>query len=546
MRASLLVLGTALVLIFSGCVGSGTNSNANANAKKLGKGVDVSRIHFSADWAERALVAGGGHNHKDPSQHQGMSTSNFLDLGYDPLITDYYGKTAGDHACGETKEKDGKRIGVVHSFGTDVAFVIFDVTDATNPKKIGELAMASTQVYDLDISPDLKWVVLATSPMDAGPNVLPGPPIAAQKTAYAPGDITFKDACTGDVRNVAVNMGPEASLPYHAGNVLVDISNPRNPSVVDFIMYPNFGAHSVQITDVKGKNIVTSSVPTIPGDASYYVFMEIRDLGAGRGKLVPQSIYTTGSRSAGPMNFGASMHDGGIYKINGKYLAYLAYGSYGLVILDVDDVANPKFLSHWNDFGFVGDAKPSSPYIHEALPAPENWEGHHYVWIGEECIGHPAKTPTCLVYGIDDTDLTKPKTVGAWTLPVDVTWSNLGFSLHYLALQNRTLFATAYHGGVWAIDVSTPEARATMPSIGVYIPAKVSPKPPDLNANRGLVVKQLYGKYELDNTPVVLELNVLNDGSLVIFDMQSGLYTVRFDASNPAPAPAPWPLGHKA
>ncbi|HLE48308.1 MAG TPA: hypothetical protein VI818_08435, partial [Candidatus Thermoplasmatota archaeon] len=492
-------------------------------------------LGFAEDWADLALVGGADHSHRDPKQHENRSTPNFETLGYNPLITDYYGRTAGDHACGDTKEKDGRRLSVTHSFGTDVAFVIADVTNPAEPKKIGELVMFNTQVYDLAISPDLRWVVLATSPMDAGPS----PPEGEQKT-YAPDAILFRDACTGEERIV---KGPEAGLPYHSGNVLVDISNPRNPSVADFLMYPVLGAHSVTITDLKGRAIVLSSVPNAPSQASYYVFMEIRALPVGA-KLVPLSVYQFGSGNTGPVVTSGSMHDGLLAKhpVTGKFVAYLAYGGTGLVMLDVEDPANPKFLSRWNNWGSVGAAAPTSPFIHEALPAADAWDGKHFTFIGEECVNHPAKTPTCLVFGLDTTDPTKPSFVGGWTLPVDVHWAKgLEYSLHYLALQNRTLFVTAYHGGVWAVDVSTDEARATMPSIGAFLPSKVSPKkfvtPP-----RGVIVRTLYGGYALDNTPTVLDLNVLSDGTLVVFDMQSGLYTVRFDAANPAPSPNPWPL----
>lgn len=531
-----LAIGLIGMLVLAGCVGPDGGSSS-ADPKKLLGGNKVQRLNIGTEWAEHALVGHSKEDHKKGELHQNLSTANFHQLGYDPLITDYYGRTAGDYACGDSREKDGKRISVVHSFGTDIAFVIIDVTDALKPQKIGEVVMANTQVYDLALAPNLKYVILATSPMDAVPSPPQGVPPIDGRVQYG----TFRDACTGQETPI---MGPETGLPYHSGNVLVDISNPRAPNVVDFLFFPVLGAHSITITDVKGKMIGLSSVPNVP--ASYYVFMEISEI-AGRGKLVPLSIYRYSANSAPQSQvLGASMHDGIIAKHpgTGKYVAYLAFGSTGLVILDVENPADPQFLSRWADYGKVGDSRPGQPYVHEALPAPDLWEGRHYVWIGEECISHPSKTPTCLIFGLDDTDPKNPQFVGAWTLPVDVQWTRgLEYSLHYLALVNRTLFASVYHGGVWAIDVSTEEARWSMPSVGVFMPSNVSPKrfetPP-----RTPVVQQLYGSYALDGAPTVLDLNALDDGTLVVFDLQSGVYTVRFDDQMLAPSPMPWPMGH--
>lgn len=533
--------------IMAGCLGSSGADGAGRGKSLVGRAPGApGTLDISPDWAEIALTDDllPAHDHKDPQHHEGFTTPNFEILGYDPLVTDYYGRTAGDHACGDTKSRDGRSLSVVHSFGTDVAFVIIDTTDPMRPQKIGEMVMAFTQVYDLAISPDLRWVVLATSPMDAGPG--PEAPAPFEKTSYAREDFIWRDACTGEKSF----MGPEAGLPYHSGNVLVDISNPRAPNVVDFLFYPTFGAHSVTITEMNGRSIVLSSVPNIPDQASFYVFMEIQTVPTGAGKLVPLSIYQHPNQNvAGPVATTTGMHDGIIAKhpITGQYLAYLAHGPIGLVILDATNPSEPVYLSQWKDWNnAVGDSAPTDPYVHEAMPAPDVWDGRHYTWIGEECIGHPANTPTCLIFGLDTTDPKNPEFVGAWTLPVDVQWSaGLEFSLHYLAISNRTLFATAYHGGVWAIDVSTEEARWEMPSIGVFIPNLVSPKKFD-TPPRGLIVQTLYGGYALDNTPTVLDLNVMEDGTLIVWDMHSGVYTVRFDASRPAPATEPWPMGHLA
>jgi hypothetical protein len=231
-----------------------------------------------------------------------------------------------------------------------------------------------------------------------------------------------------------------------------------------------------------------------------------------------------------------SMHDGYIHKhpITGKWYGYLAYGSSGLVIIDLTDPKNPTFVSHWEDWSKFGKAAPGSQtFVHEALPMDEVWDGKHYTFIGEECGGRRAETPTCLIVTLDTTDPKNPKFVGGWTLPVETGgWNGAMFSPHYLAVQNRTLFITMYHAGVWAVDVSTEDGLRKMPSVGVYLPDKESPKP----------VGKRVPPY--DFYPVVLDTLPLKDGSMIVYDGFTGLYVVRFDATQPAPSPEPWPLNY--
>lgn len=531
-------LACAFVVLVSGCVGAPFSSDAGAKSGKTSRADDrLDRPQISPDWFELVLPVGEGHNHRDPLQHQHLSTPNFQELGWDSLVTDYYGTSAAMHLCGQTQEKNGQRITVVHSWGTDVAFVLADTTDVRNPKKIGELVMPNTVVYDVAITPDLRYVLLGTYPYAASLGE-DKDPVAAE----ASGDAYWRDACTGETIPV---RGPEQGLPYAAGIVLVDISNPRVPAIQDFLLFPIFGSHSVRAYDVNGRTVVVSTVLNLVHEISYYVFMTIQQTPAG-GKLVVQSIYNGAVDNVqrdrnvyGRANPVGGGHDMFLQKhpLTGEWLVYLADGPNGLVILNLNDITQPKFVSRWKDWSVLGKAAPPDPYAHSALPIEGVWDGHHYTFLGEECLSHRQAMPSCAIFTLDTTDPKAPKFVGAWALPKDVPWEkSLEFSTHYIAVQNRTLFITVYHGGLWAIDVSTPEALRLMPSIGAYLPANVPPKPAK-NANR-------IGAYPLDHTPIVLDLDVMSDGTLVLFDATSGLYTVRFDDTNPAPPPTPWPLGY--
>lgn len=536
MRAAFLLVGAlAFSFVVSGCLDAATGSSkSGGRAKQLGTDA-VNRIPIPEGWAELALVGGGGHDHRKVEQHFNLSTANFELLGWNPLITDYHGKTAGGYFCGSVVEKEGKRLSVVHSWVSDVAFIITDVTDAANPKKIGEFVLANTHVYDLTMTEDQRTVLLATSP---GTNSIGNDPSGDDVVARPVA--TFRDACTGEETPVPTPFGPEQGLPFASGVIVVDIQNPRAPAITDFKFFPLHGGHSVQTRNLNGRVLVLISVPNgclgvpVPCPTqshSYYVLAEVVDGPPAARRLDVLSFYQYSGRP-GPapgVQVPGGMHDGYLQKhpITGQSLAYLAYGSTTLVILNIDDPRNPRLVSHWADWARVGEAAPSIPFVHEALPIEGTWEGRHYTFIGEECGSRRPQAPTCLVVALDTTEPTKPTYIGVWNLPLDPPWTAFAqYSPHYLGVVDRTLFITNYHGGMWAVDVSTPQALAQMPNIGVFMPANPSPKPIGRPA-------------PYDFTPVVLDVNPLSDGNMVVYDGFTGLYIVRFDATNPAPAMLP-------
>jgi len=527
MRA-LLVLGVLLAASFAGCLDDVT-SGSKSDARRAGANAAAPLLGFDPLWFELPLSAGDGHNHADHAQHLNLSTPNFEVLGYEPLVTDYHGRTAGGYLCGDANEKNGRRLSVVHSFTTDIAFIVSDVTNPQKPQKIGEFVMANTHVYDLAITEDQRTVLLATSP---GTNNLgndPGPIVA-----------NFHDACTGETRPV---KGPEQGLPFASGVVVVDISNPRNPAIADFRFFPVNGGHSVMTRDIGGRPVVLVSVPngglpTVGNPAgltahSYYVFAELVESAQGR-KMSVLSVYQHRAQPtpAPGVALSGNVHDGTLHKhpVTGQWLAYLAHGTSGLVIVNVDDPRNPRFLATWNEWSALGEAAQNSHFQHETLPIDTTWDGKHFTFMGEECGAHPAKTPTCLVTAFDTTDPSKPKLVGAWTLPVDVAWAaSLQFSLHYMALVNQTLFVTVYHGGLWAVDVSKlgQGGSLSLPSVGVFMPPNQSPKPAT----------------GVPYSPRVNDLQAFADGTMVVYDAYTGLYLVRFNDALPGIVPEPWSFG---
>lgn len=139
------------------------------------------------------------------------------------------------------------------------------------------------------------------------------------------------------------------------------------------------------------------------------------------------------------------------------------------------------------------------------------------------------KAPGGQVFVIDNTDPTKPKTVGEWHLPEETGHWTVEYqaSPHYLALVNRTLLVSDYHAGVWAADVSSADLLKSPPSIGVYLPAlvpTVAPKRPE-------------------TLPFDEQVEAFPDGTIVVNEDTTGVYVLRFDATRPMPPAAPYKYG---
>lgn len=469
------------------------------------------------DWAERALPSGEGHNHFDAIQHQNLSTSNFELLGWNPLISATYGQTPGYHLCGDATDNGERRIGAVQG-GGDIAFILVDVTDGTDPQVIGELVMPTSSARDVAITPDAKYVLIGTSSAKSPERGPVGLPI---------GEMTWNSPCNDGPKSVRSMLGPEQNAPLSNGVVLVNIENPADPVIESYFPLPALGAHSMYATQIEGQYFVLASVVNLASAATYFELFDIQQTPLG-GQLVHLSyiLEEPTEGNAPPIN---GHNDGVIvpHPITKDTLAYLAHWHQGLVIVDLSNPRAPSIIGRWTDNPPGNTNVGTNDYgdIHEALPLNETWDGKHYTFIGQEILGHPTYAPSGYMKVIDTTDPTAPKPVAQWNLPSDVEWNaSLQFSTHYISRAGKTIFMSHYHAGVWAIDVSDL-TQSQLPAIGAFVPANVSPKPPP---GRGY-----------SWTPTVMENIALPNGDLVIWDSSSGAYVVHFDETRKAP-PKTW------
>ena len=515
-----LVAFVLLAAVAAGCVQApteGASVEANANAARA--------ADLPADWVKRVLPSGDKHDHDDPMQHQNLSTPNFHVVGWDPLVTDHYGATVHGMGCGGTgTTADGRRIAIVHSISTEVAFVVADVTDPAKPVKLGEYVLPNVVVWDATVTPDGMHVLVGAYPFVFGRT--PTLPVtaadfaalAAQSAAAGPQMVAvqplWRDACTGQT----VEAGPEQYVLQGPSLIMVGLQDPSNPKLEQWVPQPVIGPHSVYAAEIDGTTYVASSVTNLQHEVSYYHFFEVQE-GPTGGVLVHLSvIQAPGVRPPLDLNghIDVAMHK---HPVTGQVLAYLANWGTGVEVYDMSNPRVPMHVAGWAD----GDAGN----LHNTWPLPEMWGETHYTIVGQE-VGQPDDRPSGWIYILDTTDPAAPVEVGRWTIPVEPDWAGGGlqFSTHYVDVLNRTMFVTNYHGGMWAVSLEDPANPRT---VGIFVPDRVSPKPLG-DAAPG---------------PGVEDVVVWPDGILTVWDNGGGVYLLRFDETDRAPAIAEWPVPGK-
>lgn len=536
-------------LLVAGCASDGGND----------AGAVVPDPAASPAWAENAIFLGADpedtdyvpdHDHADAALHKGRSTPNFELIGHDPLLSSYYRASAGTAFCGDVAKEGSRRLAVVHSFQTDVALSVIDVTDPELPTMLGELVLPYDFTYDVAIFEDSRYAVIA-----GNPDLAADPPPTLLPNGRLPFQAIWRDACTGEERPVA---GPADGLPHGYSAILVDLSDPTAPTVASFYEYPGGrNVHSISTAMIDGVRYVATSglgaipctLPSVAGNPvpnpvpcepaiprygnllSHYDFLTVEETPDGGAQLVPQNVYTPQDQAhldPSLLYLSNGHTDATIAKhpVTGDILAYLADWDGGLHIVRLDDVGQTTPVSSWG-MAPGGDNSQMTGNIHSVRPVDGLRDGRQLLVVGQEIVGRPAGRPSGQVAILDVTDPSAPARVAKWTLPVDVAWSpadGLIFSTHYPVLQGDTLFVAMYHAGVWAADFSRGN-WPDLPSVGVYVPDQDPAGEPRVGSP----------------TPEVMEVLALGGDDLLVFDGNSGAYTLRWQGPRAdVPPAAPW------
>ena len=405
---------------------------------------------------------GQDHDHADASLHDNAWQMALLD--HEPLG----GSTVRSSNVHALDLKSGWLFAAVYGGEADNegGFFILDAKDPGNPEVVGRFRFAGPMGGDrsMEATDDAEWVVLGTELV----------------------------TCAGHVNPVA------------PGLYLVDVRDKASPRIAAY--EPAGSVHSVTIHRIGGEDYVFGLMTT-PGKSATGVGGEnvFRiDRSGAAPRFVPVSSVPIGHDSL-------AMDD----PLLGKPLLYAANGAGGFTITDVSDPAHPTQLAEWN----IPDRPDGKYYIHTgavsvvdgrriAVVTTEDWEDYpSMMWV------------------LDATDFGFIETVGNWTAPGNHPAENAKYSMHNPRFHGSTLVLTYYHGGVWAVDLSTPEKRASPPVVGQYMPNVSNGWKPKATATYA-ATDRVCPHLTLDLAPLAFDVES-GEGVLYVADLHTGLYTLR-------------------
>ncbi len=341
--------------------------------------------------------------------------------------------------------------------GARGGFAILDFSSPGNAIMLGEFL--SEPGADIEVSADGNWVFLAS-----------------QRT-------------TPSVENL---QGKPATGNLHRGIYVVDVTDRSSPRFESFFALPTNGPHTVSyncIGEIKDDacvgreilpvqtydlvpNVATSDLlGAVPVTQRVFI-TEFTTLADGKRGLETRSVWSTlESPPAGSLFF---PHDAVIQKhpLTGQSLMYVAYWDYGLVIVDVTDIAEPVVVSRFTEFRPTGLTA-----LHYAEPFPVLVDGRHITAVAPEIV--TAAEAGQLTF-VDTTDPANPTYVGYWSVPGDlVVDSPFIFSPHNFDIRcaggNGTdagcrVAIGHNHAGAWEMDASSLAVMEKAPTRAFFMP----------------------------------------------------------------------------
>jgi hypothetical protein len=491
MKAWLLV-GLLAVGAIAGCLDDGSgDGDLTGDGGQENRG---QRYPLPAD----PMPEGADHDHTDPAQHKFLWNYEFS--ARDGLMQNA-ANVAGVHAL---DVQAGYLFGAVygsHSASVDGGLVIWDITtDPAHPVEVGRWTIPGSVGGDrsMEATPDGDFAVISTEPVDCAGHVNP---LGATAAAYL---IDTRDKTLPVVADVmTINRATAGSL----------LDGQAPSSGVEL------GQHSVAVHRI--------------ADADYaFIAGKIFriDRSEQGGQLVYQSAIETG-------------HD--IYVRDTPWnttWAIAANGGGGMLVYDVTDPAKPFELAVWDlddrdqlevDYYFhTADVSFQDGQVVLVLTSEDWGETISPLWTidGNPLVGIREAPPKPILL----------EQMGTWRNPGNHSaLAGLTFSLHNPRFHDGGLLTlSSYHGGMWQLDLRSPEFWVDPAPIAYAAFAEGEPSAtgdPVENA----VQNNLCGLDIALDAPSYWDVEVGADGITYLADGFLGLYTFKPTADHPVYGNAP-------
>ncbi|HUR25323.1 MAG TPA: hypothetical protein VM327_04830 [Candidatus Thermoplasmatota archaeon] len=432
----------------------------------------------------------GGHDHRDPLQHRFAENASLV--GYDDLRRFGWSPeiVVGAHAVDLASDRDLLAVGV-NAGETDEGQQGFHLFDVSDPARLQHLSFYESEL-----------------------------PVSGDRT------IAFSQD------------GQTVFLGYEGGGVrpgvaAVDVSDPTAPREVAFWDDPeDFGSHTVSSGTIAGVQYVFSlamgvNILRFDGDsftlvgkyltADQFAALDAAGMAAGDAGPGPAQTYAFRALYGHDMTF---FQD----PVTGKPILFVAYAYEGFKAVDLTVPSAPVLLFRW-----MPPADTAHKHYTHSVEVARLDSGQLLVVVGSETFEAENQGIASPIWILDATVAaaglplaSEPVHVSTWRNPGGAAAGNLGLSVHFFRIEDGLLYLSHYHGGIWAIDLRTPDAQAEPQAFGYIMPLPPTAIEPPEDCCIG---------FDLDGAPMVFDLEV-KDGVVYGADIIQGVTASRFELPN--------------
>jgi hypothetical protein len=252
-------------------------------------------------------------------------------------------------------------------------------------------------------------------------------------------------------------------LSEYPGVLIVDTRDKTEPKVAGFWPEPGLllGCHMVEYAIINELEYLFCA----PLDNAIYIGLLLPEAGGVRevvqvARWVPNSpagvvdqVETISSDPAAVV----SGHQDMTYQLDpldGTPMIYVSFWNLGLRIVDVSIPAAPVEVGFWDG----GDAANYSGNLHTSM-AWKSEDGRRLLASAPETGTTPA------LFILDATDMSAPRILAEFQAK-DEYGNASPFSYHNFQYVAGKLYLAMYHGGIWVLDVTTPEVPT---AVGTYL-----------------------------------------------------------------------------